>query len=108
MQIILVSLFFLLSSGYVLWAEENSKVVQFYQEAKSLAEVGEYSQSLKYLNRALGYMRQSPVADPLRISIEKEIRIVKGKFLVARYQAKMKLNNPEQEKFTHSTGSGTK
>ena len=97
MQIIVVSLFFLLSSGYVLWAEENSKVVQFYQEAKSLAEAGEYSQSLKYLNRALGYMRQSPVSDPLRISIEKEIRIVKGKFLVARYQEKMKLNNPNKK-----------
>jgi hypothetical protein len=96
-QIIVVSLFFLISSGYVLWAEENSKVVQFYQEAKLLAEEGEYSQSLKYLNRALGYLRQSPVSDPLRIAVEKEIRIVKGKFLVARYQERMKLNNPNNK-----------
>jgi len=96
-QIIFAPLFFLISSGYVLWADEDSKVVQFYQEAKSLAEEREYSQSLKYLNRALGYLRQSPSSDPMRIAVEKEIRVVKGKFLVARYQERMKLNNPNNK-----------
>jgi hypothetical protein len=96
-QLIFGFLFLLISSGNILLAENDSKVVQFYQEAKSLAEEGDYSQSLKYLNRALGYLRQSPLSDPLRISIEKEIRIVKGKFLVARYHEKMRLNSPNKK-----------
>ncbi len=97
MQIFIVPVFFLIFLEYSLFAQQSPKVVVLYEEAKSLSEEGDYSQSLKYLNRALGYLRQSPLSDPLRVAIDKEIRIVKGKFLVARYQERMKLNNPNKK-----------
>lgn len=81
---------------------ENSQVELLHQKARSLAQQGDYIQSLKYLNRALGYLTQSPHSHPKRLAIESEIRIVKGKSLVARYKERSKINgskNPSSPLF---------
>ena len=72
---------------------DKPQVLEFYNQGKESADNGSFTQSLRYLNQALGFLRQSSSTHPMRIAIEKEIRIVKGKSLVARYQDRMKLNN---------------
>ena len=59
------------------------------------------------MNRALGYLTQSPVSNPKRLAIESEIRIVKGKSLVARYQKRRKSNDNQPESQLLSLDSET-
>jgi hypothetical protein len=87
----------LFSTSFIFGSSDDSKIEQYYKRAQALAENGEYTDSLKYFNQALGYLRQSPSSHPMRIAIEREVRIVKGKSLVARYQERMKLKNPNYQ-----------
>jgi hypothetical protein len=82
---------------------EIPQVDLLHQKARSLAQQGDYIQSLKYLNRALGYLTQSPHSHPKRIAIESEIRIIKGKSLVARYKERRKQGGPQNPSSQLST-----
>jgi hypothetical protein len=84
----------LFSTSFTFGLTDESKIEQYYKRAQTLAKNGEYTDSLKYFNQALGYLRQSPSSHPTRIAIEREVRIVKGKSLVARYKERVKLKNP--------------
>ena len=97
MPILYIFFCLLFSTSFTFGSSDDSKIEQYYKRAQALAENGEYTNSLKYFNQALGYLRQSPSSHPMRIAIEREVRIVKGKSLVARYQERMKLNNPNYQ-----------
>ena len=97
MPILFIFFCLLFSTSYTFGSSNDSKIEQYYKRAQALAGKGEYTDSLKYFNQALGYLRQSPSSHPMRIAIEREVRIVKGKSLVARYQERMKLNNPNYQ-----------
>ena len=56
------------------------------EEGVRLAENEQFQEALKLLNQAMGILRQVPANDPLRIEVEKQIRITKGRFLVTRYR----------------------
>ena len=83
---------------------EIPQVDLLHQKARSLAQQGDYIQSLKYLNRALGYLNQSPQSHPKRLAIESEIRMVKGKSLVARYKERRKINDTNNPSSQLSAG----
>lgn len=97
MPILYIFFCLLFSTSFIFGSSDDSKIEQYYKRAQALAENGEYTDSLKYFNQALGYLRQSPSSHPMRIAIEREVRIVKGKSLVARYQERMKLKNPNYQ-----------
>jgi len=48
------------------------------EEGVRLAENEQFQEALKLLNQAMGILRQVPANDPLRIEVEKQIRINKG------------------------------
>lgn len=87
-------LFIHLLSISLFGSTDSPQVLELYNQAKQFSDNGSYTQSLRFLNQALGFLKQSSSSHPMRIAIEKEIRIVKGKSLLARYQDRMKLSNP--------------
>ena len=68
-------------------ADSSVKMAErFLGEGVSLADRGEFAESVKILNRALGILREFPSSHPLRVRIEKQLRITKGKSVVSRYE----------------------
>ena len=55
-------------------------------EGIRLAENEQFPEALKLLNRAMGMLRQAPSNNPLRVEVEKQVRLTKGRFLVTRYR----------------------
>ncbi len=64
------------------------EVEELLIQGKEFADNGEFSESLRVLNQALGKLRQTPSSHPLRVEAEKLMRITKGRSLVARFQGK--------------------
>lgn len=73
------------------------------QEVKSLldqgkleAENGEFANAMNSLNQAMGYLRQVSSSHPLLEEVQKQMRITKGRSLVARYKNRSGLNSIEK------------
>ena len=64
-------------------------------EGIRLAENEQFPEALKLLNRAMGMLRQVPSSNPLRIEVEKQVRLTKGRFLVTRYRGGNLRNYPK-------------
>jgi hypothetical protein len=62
------------------------EVDRLIQLGRAEAEKGDFAKSLGYFNRAMGYLKQASPRHPLNEVVRKEIRITKGRSLVARYQ----------------------
>ena len=80
-------LFFSIFAFSGLNAETSVEVAEsFLQKGVNLTEKGDYEDAVKILNRAMGLLREFPSRHPLRLKIEKQLRITKGKSIVSRYE----------------------
>ena len=80
-------LFFSILAFSGLNAETSVEVAEsFLQKGVNLTEKGDYEDAVKILNRAMGLLREFPSRHPLRLKIEKQLRITKGKSIVSRYE----------------------
>ena len=76
-----------------LYGDSSVKIAErFLNEGVSLTDRGEFAESVKILNRALGILREFPSSHPLRVRIEKQLRITKGKSVVSRYENRSSRN----------------
>ena len=75
-----VSLF--VASGQV----TSPEVEKLIQLGRAEADKGDFTKALGYFNKAMGYLKQASPKHPLNEVVRKEIRIAKGRSLVARYQ----------------------
>ena len=76
-----------------LYGDSSVKIAErFLKEGVSLTDRGEFAESVKILNRALGILREFPSSHPLRVRIEKQLRITKGKSVVSRYENRSSRN----------------
>ena len=64
----------------------EQKVETLLEQGKQEAEKGEFANSLNSLNMAMGYLRQVSRSHPLHEEVQKQIRLTKGRSLVARYK----------------------
>lgn len=76
------SAFLSVTSGQV----TNPEIEKLIQLGRAEADKGDFSKALGYFNRAMGYLKQASPKHPLNEVVRKEIRIAKGRSLVARYQ----------------------
>jgi len=76
------SAFLLVTSGQV----TNPELEKLIQLGRAEADKGDFSKALGYFNKAMGYLKQASPNHPLNEVVRKEIRIAKGRSLVARYQ----------------------
>lgn len=83
-HILWVKVFLFSTFVYALNSEEI--VVSLLEKGKTEAEKGNFTQALSHYNKAMGYLRQTSRNHPLVEEVEKQIRITKGRFLVARYK----------------------
>jgi hypothetical protein len=73
-------------SCYPLFAADNEVLAErFLSEGKILAEAGRFDESIRILNRGMGLLKEFSPNHPLRLSMESQLKITKGKFLVSRY-----------------------
>lgn len=82
-----VCLFFLFGSIIVADGQVTApEVDRLIQLGRAEADKGDFAKALGYFNRAMGYLKQASPRHPLNEVVRKEIRIAKGRSLVARYQ----------------------
>jgi hypothetical protein len=82
-----VFIFFLFGSISVAVGQVTApEVDRLIQLGRAEAEKGDFAKSLGYFNKAMGYLKQASPKHPLNEVVRKEIRITKGRSLVARYQ----------------------
>lgn len=76
-------IFFVFDAGAV----SSEKIVQSLLDKGNIAaESGDFNLALNHFNTAMGYLRQVSKTHPLFEEVEKQIRITKGRSLVARYK----------------------
>lgn len=86
---ILFSSFFL----FKLWANPSIQIAEsFLEQGVSLTEKSMYEDAVKILNKAMGLLREFPSRHPLRLKIERQLRITKGKSIVSRYNKRSRIN----------------
>ena len=67
-------------------ANSSIQIAESYLEkGVSLTEKSMYDDAVKILNKAMGLLREFPSRHPLRLEIERQLRITKGKSIVSRY-----------------------
>ncbi len=76
------SAFLFVANGQV----SSPEIEKLIQLGRSEADKGDFSKALGYYNKAMGYLKQASPKHPLNEIVRKEIRIAKGRSLVARYQ----------------------
>ena len=64
----------------------SPEVEKLIQLGRTEADKGDFTKALGYFNKAMGYLKQASPKHPLNEVVRKEIRIAKGRSLVARYQ----------------------
>ena len=64
----------------------SPQVEQLIQLGRAEADKGDFAKALGYFNKAMGYLKQASPSHPLNELVRKEIRITKGRSLIARYQ----------------------
>lgn len=78
-------IFFIITSN--LFGLNSEEVVNsLLKKGQVEAEKGNFTEALSHYNKAMGYLRQASRNHPLVEEVEKQIRITKGRFLVARYK----------------------
>ena len=80
--LIFFSVSLVVASGQV----SSPEVVKLIQLGRTEADKGDFTKALGYFNKAMGYLKQASPKHPLNEVVRKEIRIAKGRSLVARYQ----------------------
>lgn len=73
---------FTFSFGY----SSEDLVISLLEKGKEEAEKGNFTTALTHFNKAMGYLKQASHSHPLVEEVQKQIRITKGRFLVARYK----------------------
>ena len=61
-------------------------VISLVEKGKIEAEQGNFTIALSHFNKAMGYLKQVSNTHPLVEEVQKQIRVTKGRFLVARYK----------------------
>jgi len=56
------------------------------EAGRAEAEKGDFTKALGYFNKAMGYLKQASPKHPLNEVVRREIRVTKGRSLVARYR----------------------
>lgn len=79
-------IFFSVSLGVASGQVSSPEVEKLIQLGRAEADKGDFTKALGYFNRAMGYLKQASPKHPLNEVVRKEIRIAKGRSLVARYQ----------------------
>ena len=64
----------------------SPEIEKLIQLGRTEADKGDFTKALGYFNKAMGYLKQASPKHPLNEVVRKEIRIAKGRSLVARYQ----------------------
>lgn len=69
-------------------AEPLTEVTFLVREGETLAKQGHLLSAVSAFTRALGLLEGFPPEHPMRLRVEKEFRIAKGRVLVARYKGR--------------------
>ena len=75
--------------GFVAFAEAQvtgSEIERLLEAGRAEAEKGDFTKALGYFNKAMGYLKQASPKHPLNEVVRREIRVTKGRSLVARYR----------------------
>jgi len=75
----------------------SPEIEKLIQLGRAEADKGDFSKALGYYNKAMGYLKQASPKHPLNEIVRKEIRIAKGRSLVARYQNRSGLKNIQKD-----------
>jgi hypothetical protein len=82
-------LFVLALLGFDAFAEAQvtgSEIERLLEVGRAEAEKGDFTKALGYFNKAMGYLKQASPKHPLNEVVRREIRLTKGRSLVARYR----------------------
>lgn len=94
------ALLFFFLAGFLVVADgqvTSPQIEKLIQLGRTEAENGDFAKALGYFNKAMGYLRQASPSHPLNEVVRKEIRIAKGRSLVARYQNRSGLKIIEKD-----------
>jgi len=83
------ALLFFFLAGFLAVADgqvTSPEIEKLIQLGRAEADKGDFAKALVYFNKAMGYLKQASPRHPLNEVVRKEIRIAKGRSLVARYQ----------------------
>jgi hypothetical protein len=75
--------------GFLAFAQAQvtgSEIERLLEAGRAEAEKGDFTKALGYLNKAMGYLKQASPKHPLNEVVRREIRVTKGRSLVARYR----------------------
>ena len=75
--------------GFVAFAEAQvtgAEIERLLEAGRAEAEKGDFTKALGYFNKAMGYLKQASPKHPLNEVVRREIRVTKGRSLVARYR----------------------
>ena len=75
--------------GFLAFAEAQitgSEIERLLEAGRAEAEKGDFTKALGYFNKAMGYLKQASPKHPLNEVVRREIRVTKGRSLVARYR----------------------
>jgi hypothetical protein len=64
----------------------SPEIEKLIQLGRAEVDKGDFAKALGYFNRAMGFLKQASPKHPWNEVVRKEIRIAKGRSLVARYQ----------------------
>lgn len=64
----------------------GAEIERLLEAGRAEAEKGDFTKALGYFNKAMGYLKQASPKHPLNEVVRKEIRVTKGRSLVARYR----------------------
>ena len=64
----------------------DSDLKVLVESGNALVKKNDFSGALKFYNKAMGILKQTPQDDPIRIELEKKIRVTKGRLLVSRFR----------------------
>jgi hypothetical protein len=75
-----------------------SEVERLLEAGRAEADKGDFTKALGHFNKAMGYLKQASPSHPLNEVVRREIRVTKGRSLVARYRNRsgLKLVNKDQ------------
>ena len=83
------ALLFFFLAGFLAVADgqvTSPEIEKLIQLGRAEADKGDFAKALGYFNKAMGYLKQASPRHPLNEVVRKEIRIAKGRSLIARYQ----------------------
>ena len=89
-------IFFLIA--FDLSASAQDQVQALLDKGKKEAEIGNFDLALVHFNKAMGYLRQASSNHPLADEVQKEIKITKGRSLVAKFRQRSGLQKNVKNK----------